>query len=368
MIREDLDDREAPEEIRQFVRDHQHIKFTNLIDRGFNGIVYFGTRIKMKEDVVVKFYLAREEFDASEEALILRRIEHPNILRVDDIRFLPPFNTYFLSPLISGGDLQNLIETEHIPTERALSLTRGLLLGLNVLHSQYYLVHRDLKPANLLFCSESDNPIIADLGSVKRLDELSGYTSASRCTTLYLPPESIKKQLYSIKSDIYQIGITIYQLLGGCFPLETPVQFLTDREQKQLNKVDRGLFWNQKLDQLINNKILKGKLLDLNSLPAYLPAKFKAVIRKACHPDDNKRYNTVSELLTDTNKLIRDFPSYSKENDSILVTHKNLNIYKITSDDNVLFKVSKQINGRDWRRVKKMDGSLDETIKLTLRA
>ena len=112
MIREDLDDREAPEEIRQFVRDHQHIKFTNLIDRGFNGIVYFGTRIKMKEDVVVKFYLAREEFDASEEALILRRIEHPNILRVDDIRFLPPFNTYFLSPLISGGDLQNLIDSE----------------------------------------------------------------------------------------------------------------------------------------------------------------------------------------------------------------------------------------------------------------
>ena len=362
MIKEDLNDTDAPEEIKQFVRDHDHIEFTHFVDRGFNGMVYFGKRIKMNEAVVVKFYNANKAFDESEEAVILRNINHENILKVDDIRFLPHFNTYFLSPLISGGDLQNLIDHEIIPSKRALCLVKGLLLGLNELHSQHQLVHRDLKPANLLFDLDSDIPVIADLGSVKKIDNLSLHTTASKSTYLYLPPESIKRNEYSIKSDIYQMGITLYQLLGGYFPLDTPVDFLTDRERKQLMKVERGLIWNQKLIELLESKIVKGKLLNLNSLPEYLPARFKTVIRKACHIDNEKRYSSASEFLTDINKLIRDFPSYCLENEILEVIHDTGKIYSIDVTDQSKCIVSKSVNGRPWRRVKTMDGDLKQVI------
>ncbi len=367
MISEGIIDTDAPKEIREFVRDHEHILFTTFIDRGYNGIVYFGKRIKMREDVVVKFYLAKEEFDESEEAVVLRKIDHDYILRVDDIKFLPPYNTYFLSPLISGGDLQNLIDEGNIPSDRALLLIQKLLLGLNELHSKYELVHRDLKPANLLFDAENDNPVIADLGSVKKIANSYGHTSASKCTTLYLPPESIKDNRYTIKSDIYQMGITLYQLLGGYFPLDSPIDFLNSKEEKALNKVKRGFMWNQKLHSSITDKIVKGKLLNYNTLPHYLPGRFKTVLRIACHPDEDKRYNSASSFLIDINKLIRDFPSYSKDGIDILVTHKNLNQYILTPVNDNLFSVSKKLRGKDWRRVKNMDGNLSTTIKSTLK-
>jgi len=367
MVEEDINDLEAPTEIKAFVRDNEHILFKGFIDRGYNGIVYFGTRVKMGEEVVVKFYLANEEFDESEEALILRRISHENILRVDDIKFLPPSNTYFLSPLIAGGDLQNLIDTETISSATALRLVQKLLLGLNELHSIYKLVHRDLKPANLLYDSEKDNPIIADLGSVKKLDECQSYTTASRCTTLYLPPESIEHNRYSIKSDIYQMGITLYQLLGGFFPLESPLDFLNSKELKILDAVPNGFLWTRKSNELINEKILKGKILNLKTLPAHLPARFKNIVRKACHIDENKRYNNVSLFLTDVNRLIQDFPDYIVDGDEILIKHANLNEYRITSSDKKTYQVSKKLNGKGWRRVKTMDGSLPETIKSTLK-
>lgn len=366
MINGSLSDDDSPQEIREFVRNHKHIEFNKHIDRGCNGIVYFGIRIKLQEDVVVKFYLAKKDFNSSEEAVILRNIEHPNILKVDDLRFLPPCNSYFLSPRITGGDLQELIDSDlTISSSVVLSLIRGILDGVNTLHSDHSLVHRDLKPSNILFHKCRYIPVIADLGSVKKLCEATGYVSASKCTRLYLPPEAISKNKYNFQSDIYQVGIIFYQLLGGVFRVESPVDFLNKIEKALLRKVkDDCVKWKEKRRVFIDNKITTGKILSLESIPKWFDSRFKKVIRTATHVDLTKRYNNTSEFLTDINKLIRDFPCYHSKEGILIVKHKNGTEFKIIKNGSKSFYLAKKIGQGKWRKIHKHNGSFCDVLKI----
>ncbi|MBK8365524.1 MAG: protein kinase [Bacteroidetes bacterium] len=74
------------------------------------------------------------------------------------------------------------------------------------MHSTHSLVHRDLKPGNILIDLATSRPIIADLGSVKKLENADGFVSESKATRIYLPPESILLKHYTFRSDIYQVG------------------------------------------------------------------------------------------------------------------------------------------------------------------
>jgi serine/threonine protein kinase len=150
MVTVELNDEDSVKAIQDFVRNTPDINVYEYVRRGFNGDVYFGKRIKMNDDVVLKFYWSHAKYDATEEAVILRHIKHDNILNIYDLRFLPPNYAYFLTPLISGGDLQGIIESRRLSSKETLQIISGVLLGLTELHSKHKLVHRDLKPGNIL--------------------------------------------------------------------------------------------------------------------------------------------------------------------------------------------------------------------------
>jgi hypothetical protein len=96
-------------------------------------------------------------------------------------------------------------------------------------------VHKDLKPSNVLVRSLADNEIeilLGDFGSGgvldgNRLEELGitrlGFTKTvasidcSSATPLYLAPEILAGQRFTVKSDIYALGIILYQFLAGDF-------------------------------------------------------------------------------------------------------------------------------------------------------
>src|SRR5687767_10781804 len=107
---DELNDDHVVETIRNYVRQHQDIEVFKNVNRGLNGDVYFGKRTKLNDEVVLKFYWSYPNYDSSEEAVILRSIDHPNILKVLDLRFIKPNYACFLSPRIEGGDLQEHID------------------------------------------------------------------------------------------------------------------------------------------------------------------------------------------------------------------------------------------------------------------
>ena len=361
----DLQNDECPEVIRKLVRNDKDIDVYDYVTRGFNGEVYFGKRKKIGDDVVLKFYIAGEEFDSSEEAVILRAIEHPNILRIHDLRFVAPKYAYFLSPKISGGDLQGLIDSdEPIPTSKALELVSGILVGLTELHSKHSLVHRDLKPGNILVDTATNTPIIADLGSVKKIDEADGHVTASKATPVYLPPEAVVNKEYYFQSDIYQIGVLMYQVLGGFFPLHKPDKWLSTRELKRLEKEKSFIMRDVKRDDLVMEKVCKSKIADTGKLPFYLAQSFKRVLNRSLHHDYSRRFQSPSEFLTAIHSLMRQTPCYTANNDDLLVKHKTQKEYRIYKNNKDQLVIEKRKNGKAWRKDNNHNGDMSNVLEL----
>ncbi|MBL7839394.1 MAG: serine/threonine protein kinase [Cyclobacteriaceae bacterium] len=357
----DLDDDHGVESIRAYVRQHPDIDVHTYVKRGLNGLVYFGTRKKLKDEVVLKFYWSYPQFDSSEEAVILRAIDHPNVLKIHDLRFIKPNNAYFLSPFISGGDLQGHIDSRAISTREALRLISGILAGVTEMHSNHGLVHRDLKPGNILLDIDRMHPIIADLGAVKKIGTADGYTSESKATLYYLPPESIVDKRYYFQSDIYQVGIIMFQLLNGFFPINEPLKWLTAKEKKQLDAIVNGQKRFDFQEEAIKTKIYKGKLIDTSTLPAYLDGSFKRVLNKALHWDYTKRFKNASEFLREVHRLSSTCPSYLWESGQLLISHESGTEYRITTKNGV-HTLERKLPGKSWRKDNGHDGSFESIL------
>ncbi|MET7255041.1 serine/threonine protein kinase [Dyadobacter fermentans] len=360
----ELYDDGVPKAIKDFVRQHPDIDVVKYHQRGFNGEVYFGKRKKLDDEVVLKFYWADKNYDETEEAVILKRIKHKNVLEIYDLRFLPPYYAHFLTPKISGGDLQEIIDNRKLSSKEALEIVAGVLLGLTELHSAHSLVHRDLKPGNILIDLSDNRPIIADLGAVKKIDGAHGFVSASKATHLYLPPEAVLNNEYYFQSDIYQVGVTMFQLLGGHFPLHDPYKWLNKRE---LSKISIIRDEKQKVDEfngMIESKIAKGTLIDTKTMPYYLDEAFGRVIKKATHIDHKKRYANPALFLKDVHKLIQNCPDYIDENDGLVVSHENGKCFRIIKKPIGEISFEKRMPGKDWRRSNAHNGLLSEALAI----
>ena len=361
-----IDDSAAPDKIREFVRKEPHIKLLEYVRHGFNGEVYFARRKKLNDEVVLKFYLSCERYDASEEAVILKNIDHPNILKVYDLKFVPPEYACFISPKIGGGNLQTHIQTELFPSKDSLAIIAQILSGITELHSKHSLVHRDLKPGNILLDFKKEKAIIADLGAVKKIGVADGFVGASKATKVYLPPESIIENKYYFQSDLYQVGLIMFQLLGGFFPVSNQIQWLNEREKQKVTTIRNSIQRELEFVKLIDNKICKGRIAETSTLPSFLEASYKRVLNKALNVDYRKRYQSSSEFLKDIHQLDRQFPSYWQANDHLLITHSSGKKYKLWKEKKDQYVVEKRA-GRDWRKDNSHDGTFGSALLLARR-
>lgn len=358
-------DDDCPTEIRDFVRSILEIEITQYVQRGFNGEVYFGKHTKLGEEVVIKFYFGFAKYNETEEAVILRRISHENVLKIHDLRFVPPYYPCFISPKISGGDLQGVLESRAISSQKALEIIAGILNGVSHLHSQHSLLHRDLKPGNILVDQTTLSPVVADLGSVKKFANANDPISASKSTLVYLPPESINGNQYFIQSDLYQIGIILFQLLGGHFPINHPINWLNAKEIAQVSKEKSVLAQDLKVGKIIEKRILDSKIANLDSLPPYLDKTFKRLLAKALNKDYRKRYLNAGEFLNAVHNLMRNTPDYLVDGEFLLISHRGGREFRISKVLNSnSWMMEKRINGSQWRREKPLIIAYEELLEV----
>lgn len=83
-------------------------------------------------------------------------------------------------------------------------------------------IHRDIKPGNIMFCEDTKNFILLDMGFVLDLDDES--ITADMCipgTLPYMSPEqlayTLKREL-DFRSDIFSLGDVLYELSTGAHP------------------------------------------------------------------------------------------------------------------------------------------------------
>jgi eukaryotic-like serine/threonine-protein kinase len=296
-----IDGINAPLEIKKALRAlSKNIAFSKEDIKATNGHVFFGTNRITEKNVAVKFcyWGGKAEFHA--EPNQLAQIEADNVLKIQDAALLDNKWAYFVTPNCVNGDLDALLEITSLGNLAAIDYTYQILSGLSHLHAKRFL-HRDIKPANI-YISDDDKAVIGDFGSVKKIPEGASSIPASSHSLLYRPPESITNNSYGIMGDIYQVGIVLYQLAGGVLPYDGR-EWLSRRELEHYESIALSHDQSDFVDQCVRSRIVSGRVLNISSLPPWVPSTLKRLIRKACHVDSAQRFANSSSFMAKLHEL-----------------------------------------------------------------
>ena len=114
------------------------------------------------------------------EAIITRKLQHPNAVRVDDIDESEDGRPFIVMEFIEGRSLRKLIEEEGaMPAGRACSIVKQVAAGLDAAH-RLGMVHRDIKPDNIVLIRTAEGELakVLDFGIAKikesRMGEAAG--------------------------------------------------------------------------------------------------------------------------------------------------------------------------------------------------
>jgi serine/threonine protein kinase len=153
------------------------------------------------------------------EHRILRRLHHPNIVRVfgggeyEGLSFL-------LLDYLEGPSLLDVLEglpDRRMPVADAIRTTIHAGAGLAHMHRSGFL-HLDLKPANLLL--REGVPVLLDMDTARPLNPKRAPRS-SPGTAPYMSPEQAMRLPLDVRADVYGLGTILYELLTGRWPFES---------------------------------------------------------------------------------------------------------------------------------------------------
>ncbi len=347
-----IDGANAPEEIKGQLKSlSKDIDFEREVTKGGNGYLFFGRNKILNTRVAVKFYYwgGQEKYHA--EPNTLANIHSPHVLDVQNAGLIDGEWSYFVTPFCKNGDMDDVIERTELGNKKAVDLTCELLMGLGALHEQRYL-HRDLKPANI-YVGDDYQAIIGDFGSIKQIPEGFDSIPASSHAVLYRPPESVETNSYGFQGDIYQCGIVLYQLLGGHLPYDE-VSWLSISDRKHYNQLDNEADKSIYADQCVKAKIRKGQLLNLKSLPPWVPDSLRRTIRKAANINPKKRFPTASAFHVHLNNLKPDILNWVVDNGCpTLIAPTSFRVH--LSDDGI--SIQKRRGSGQWRRDNSINAS-----------
>lgn len=175
------------------------------------------------------------------EVEILTKLDHANVVRLQECFDNNPSTIYVVMEYVGGGDLMDYV-TAHGPLDEPLAraIMRQVLQALAYVHA-LGISHRDIKPDNILLVGsglqtpESVHIKVTDFGLAKIAD--SGSVLRTFCGTMsYLAPEVIKTRdatrggakrasaFYSNAVDMWSVGCLVYVLLTGYCPFSGATQ------------------------------------------------------------------------------------------------------------------------------------------------
>ncbi|KAG5001121.1 hypothetical protein AAZX31_08G235800 [Glycine max] len=151
------------------------------------------------------------------EILILRTLDHPNIMKLEGIITSQLSNSIYLVFEYMEHDLAGLVASPDIKfTDSQIKCyMRQLLSGIEHCHLKG-IMHRDIKVSNILVNNEGVLKI-ADFGLANTLSPNSKQPLTSRVVTLwYRPPELLLGSTsYGVSVDLWSVGCVFAELFLG---------------------------------------------------------------------------------------------------------------------------------------------------------
>jgi serine/threonine protein kinase/tetratricopeptide (TPR) repeat protein len=211
------------------------------------------------------------------EFLLLKGLQHPNIIRVFDFGFTDTGLSYFTSEFIEGNNLKDYFKEIDYP--KFYNVLIQISYTLDFLHSKK-IIHGDIKPSNIIVSEIDDEPIIrlTDLGfaqSEKAID-----LTQWKGTLAYLAPEIMRGEKYDHQADLYSFGVTLYEILTGRLPFEanTPMGLAKEHLEKEvaftqnaqaipedLREITLNLLRKEPIDRVFSAREVINHLRNINS-------------------------------------------------------------------------------------------------------
>ena len=212
------------------------------------------------------------------EEWIARRIHNAHVLKASAQTRRRNY-LYVATEFIEGQTLAQWMRDNPKPD---LATVRGLVeqiaRGLLAFH-RLEMLHQDLRPENIMIDASGTVKII-DFGSTRVAGLAETAMRLERAempgTVQYAAPEYFLGERGTPRSDLYSLGVIAYQLLTGRLPYGAQVAKSTTRAAQ------RKLQYRPVLD-------------DQRDIPAWVDE----ALRRAVHPDPQKRYQELSEFLYD---------------------------------------------------------------------
>ncbi|KAM6927814.1 serine/threonine-protein kinase Nek4 [Xenentodon cancila] len=192
--------------------------FVRVVGKGSYGEVNL---VKHKTDrkqyVIKKLNLTtsskRERRAAEQEAQLLSRLKHPNIVTYRESWEGNDRQLYIVMGFCEGGDLYHRLKQqkgELLPERQVVEWFVQIAMALQYLHERNIL-HRDLKTQNI-FLTKTDIIKVGDLGIARVLENQNDMASTLIGTPYYMSPELFSNKPYNHKSDVWALGCCVYEM------------------------------------------------------------------------------------------------------------------------------------------------------------
>ena len=207
------------------------------IGAGSFGTVHRAWDPKLNRQVALKLLNARaaELPDAEkrvlDEARLLAKIEHPNVVRIYGIEEHGGQLGIWME-FVEGTDLNSVIlERGRFEAVEAARLVAELCEAVAAVHDAN-VVHKDIKAANVMLRTDG-RPVLMDFGAGKtrRVREGEGELVVTG-TPRYMAPEAFRREPTTPQSDIYSLGVLLYTMSTGAFPVSGTVAEIMERHEK----------------------------------------------------------------------------------------------------------------------------------------
>lgn len=250
-----------------------HYRVLERLASGGMGVVYKAEDTRLHRLVALKFLTDELAHDRNalqrfqREARTASALNHPNICTIYDVGEFDG-HAFIAMEYLEGSTLKELIaDTQGLEMGAVLTIGSQVADALDAAHAAG-VIHRDIKPANILI-TRSGHAKVLDFGLAKIRgsdDAARGLSSATQHgmvvgTAAYMAPEQARGDSVDHRADIWALGLVLYEMATGVRPIA-----------------------------VVRLRVEKSPELEL-------------VVSKCLETDPDRRYQHVSALLTDLQRV-----------------------------------------------------------------
>lgn len=261
-----------------------------------------------------------------QEAYIIAALEHPSIVPIHDVGFLPDGRIFYTMKFVKGLTLADEVKKSRALPE-LLRIFQKLCEGVAFAHS-HDVIHRDLKPENIMVGGFGE-VLVMDWGLAKLLspDNSSQTLLIKNRTT-----DSDKKQKSGEISSTLKTG----QFTEHGTVMGTPAYMAPEQERGEIDQIDQRTdvyslgaileylvisFFSKKKSEIPTNSLSKNR-------QRKVPNRLQAISEKAMSENKSQRYTNVLDLVADIENFLNGSPVSAYRENFLEISWRWLNRYK----------------------------------------